>query len=118
MPDWLAVSAAVHHVDAGGPAIRTGGDALDLMFSTEAEWIALPVERLDPAFFDLSTGIAGEIAQKLVNYRRRLAVVGDIGEHLERSGALRDFVRESNRGRQLWFVADAAELEARLADAA
>jgi hypothetical protein len=48
-----------------------------------------------------------------VNYGLRLAVVGDISELLERSGALRDFVRESNRGRQVWFVADEAELAAR-----
>jgi Domain of unknown function (DUF4180) len=42
-------------------------------------------------------------------------VVGDISGALDRSASLRDFVRESNRGRQVWFVADGDELERRLA---
>ena len=68
------------------------------------------VERLDPAFFDLRSGVAGEFAQKFVNYGRRVAIVGDISEWVERSTALRDFVRECNRGQQLRFVADVDEL--------
>jgi hypothetical protein len=48
-----------------------------------------------------------------VNYGLRLAVVGDISEPLADSEALRDFVRESNRGRQVWFVADVAGLAGR-----
>ena len=47
--------------------------------------------------------------------RRRVAILGDIGEAVARSAALRDFVRESNRGRHVWFVADRMELERRLA---
>ncbi len=77
--------------------------------------LAVPVSRLDPAFFELTSGVAGEVAQKCVNYRVRLAIIGDISAHLERSNALRDWVRECNRGRHLLFVADRAELEARLA---
>lgn len=111
----------VFHVEADGPAVRTGGDALGLIYeecAQDAEWIAVPVTRLDPAFFDLRTGVAGELVQKFVNYGRRLAVVGDIRAYLDVSGALRDFVGESNRGRHVWFVADEAELEARLSDSA
>ena len=52
--------------------------------------------------------------QKFANYGLRLAVVGDIAEPLGASAALRDFVRESNRGRQVWFVADGDELAQRL----
>lgn len=55
--------------------------------------------------------------QKFANYRVGLAVVGDVSAHVEASEALRDFVRESNRGQQVWFVADDAELETRLAAA-
>ena len=102
-----------------GPVIRTGQDALDLIVGDAlyqgAGLVAVPVDRLDAGFFTLASGIAGEIVQKFVNYRLRLAVVGDIGPHLDRSSALRDFVRESNRGRQTWFVADLAELDERLA---
>ncbi|WP_028062223.1 DUF4180 domain-containing protein [Solirubrobacter soli] len=105
----------IARVPADGPLLRTGGDAIELMYADErADWIALPVARLDPAFFDLRSGVAGELAQKFVNYGRRLAIVGDISEWVAESTALRDFVRECNRGRSLWFVADDAELAARL----
>ena len=49
-----------------------------------------------------------------MTYRLHLVVVGDIARHVAASTALRDFVREANRGRQTWFVADAEELAARL----
>ncbi|MCD2442711.1 DUF4180 domain-containing protein [Agromyces sp. SYSU K20354] len=108
----------VLHIAAEGAPISTPDDAADLVgdaWANQAELVAVPVERLDPAFFDLRTGIAGEITQKLVNYRLRLAVVGDIAQHVDASAALRDYVWESNRGAQVWFVADDAALEAKLA---
>ena len=74
----------------------------------------MPVSRIAPEFFALRTGVAGAVVQKFVNYRLRLVVVGDVSEHVAASTALRDFVRESNRGGQPWFVADEAELAARL----
>jgi hypothetical protein len=77
--------------------------------------VLVPLERLDRSFFELSTGMAGALLQKLVNYGLHLVVVGDISAALCESRALRDFVRESNRGRHVWFVASHAELEARLA---
>ena len=55
---------------------------------------------------------AGAVVQKFVNYRLRLVVVGDVSEHVAASTALRDFVREANRGTQTGFVADEAELAA------
>jgi hypothetical protein len=100
-----------------GPAIATDQDAADLLsvaFSDQAELIAIPVARLDERFFSLRTGVAGAIVQKLALYRRRLAVVGDISDHVAASTALRDFVVEANRGQQTWFVADLAELDKRL----
>jgi hypothetical protein len=101
----------IARVPADGPLLRTGGDAIELMYIDEdADWIALPVARLDPSFFDLRSGVAGEFLQKFANYGRRLAIVGDISTAVERSDALRDFVRECNRGHQLRFVADVAEL--------
>ncbi|MGH2840871.1 MAG: DUF4180 domain-containing protein [Solirubrobacteraceae bacterium] len=53
-------------------AVRTGGDALGLISeecAQDAEWIAVQVTRLDPAFFDLRTGVAGELVQKFVKLR-------------------------------------------------
>jgi hypothetical protein len=78
-------------------------------------WIALPVARLDPAFFSLRSGVAGEVVQKLTTYRLRLAVHGDIAPLTDASSALRDWVREVNRGITVWFVADLDELAGRLA---
>ncbi|WP_159604476.1 DUF4180 domain-containing protein [Agromyces humi] len=106
------------HLEPEGHLISTPDDASDLVgsaWSHHANLIVLPVSRLDPEFFRLSTGIAGEIVQKLVNYRLRLAVVGDITDHLAESNALRDFVWESNRGDQIWFVDDEAALREKLA---
>ncbi|HET9518047.1 MAG TPA: DUF4180 domain-containing protein [Actinoplanes sp.] len=102
--------------DPHGPTVRTDQDALDLIGAAfqGAEVVAVPADRLDDDFFTLSTGVAGEIMQKFVNYRLRLVVVGDISLHLQDSRALRELVEESNRGRQVWFVADLAELDARL----
>jgi hypothetical protein len=108
----------VLHLPADGPAISTSDDAADLVgdaWAHQATLVAVPIERLDPKFFRLKSGIAGEITQKLVNYRLRLAVVGDIAELVAKSTVLRDFVWESNRGEQVWFVDDEAALAERLA---
>ncbi len=97
----------VLHVPADGPTISSSDDAAELIgdaWAHEATLVAIPVGRLDPEFFRLRSRVAGEITQKLVNYRLRLAVVGDITEHVAASDALRDFVWESNRGEQIWFV--------------
>jgi Domain of unknown function (DUF4180) len=104
-----------------GEPVRTEGDAMDLIgaaFGSDAALVVVPVERLSDEFFRLSSGLAGAIVQKFVNYRLRLVIVGDITRHLSRSDAFSDFVRESNRGAQLWFLSDHAELDARLGHAA
>ncbi|MFB7269020.1 DUF4180 domain-containing protein [Streptomyces sp. NPDC056244] len=80
-----------------------------------AVWAVVPVARFTDDFFRLSTRLAGEIVQKFANYRLKLAIVGDITSYTEASTALRDFVRESNRGTQLWFVPDTEALRVRLA---
>lgn len=62
---------------------------------------------LPAAFFDLSTGVAGELAQKLANYGVRMAaVVPDESVH---SARFQDFAREANRGRQIRFFATRGE---------
>lgn len=45
-----------------------------------------------------------------------LDVVGDPAHHGPPSGPVEDWMREANRGRALWFVADDAELARRLAE--
>jgi hypothetical protein len=106
--------------DPDGPVIATIQDALDLIGATYlgAHAVAIPVSRLDERFFSLGTRFAGEIMQKFVNYRLTLAIVGDISRRQEDSGALRDLVKESNRGGHVWFVPDLDALDDRLRGAA
>ncbi len=101
---------------AEGPAIGAA-QATDLVgdaWGFDASVVAVPAQRLDPDFFRLSTRVAGEIAQKLVNYHLHLVVVGDVSGHVASSEALAGYVHESNRGRHVWFVADDDELKQRL----
>jgi hypothetical protein len=110
----------VYEADPTGPAVVDGQGALDIIgdaVGQEADVVVVPVERLAPEFFRLSTGLAGEVLQKFVNYGCPVAVVGDIEAHLAASSALQDFVRESNAGRHVWFLPDRAALDARLAGA-
>ena len=103
--------------DPTGPLLRTEDDARDVIqetFGSDIRLAVIPVERLDPDFFALRTGVAGAFVQKLVQYRLRLAVVGDISAQVDASDALRDWVREVNRGRDILFVPDVAALEERL----
>ena len=104
--------------EAEGALLRNNRDLNDLISAAwehHAQMLVVPVERLGEDFFHLRTGIAGEIVQKILLCRLRLAIVGDISRYVNESTALRDFVRESNRGNQLCFVADQQELERRLA---
>ena len=105
---------------ADGAKLQTYSDAVDLIgktFENRATLIVIPVECLDDEFFQLKTRIAGELIQKFVQYRRRLVIVGDISRHLAESSALRAFVAESNRGKEVWFLASLEELNDRLARA-
>ena len=84
------------------------------LFSAGAQVVVVPLARLGLDFLRLSTGVAGRVLQKLVNYRFQIAVVGDVTAAAAASAPLRDFIGESNRGQTVWFVDDLAALEARL----
>lgn len=101
-----------------GPLLRTGRDATDLIGETRsagASTVVVPLERLDPAFFELRTGVAGEFVQKFVNYGVGLVILGDTSGLAARSKALHDFIYESNRRGSVGFLANRQELEERLA---
>lgn len=119
MVDTLTNIKGVPALVAGPEGKKLSGeqDALDLIgeaISGAAELVVVTVERLEDAFFELKTGLAGHIVQKIVNYRRRLVILGDISQHIAASRSLRDFVNEANRGTQIWFMKDMQELEERL----
>lgn len=104
-------------LDSSGPPIGSERDAVDLVAQAaenEAEMVALPSQRLATSFFELKTRVAGEMTQKFSIYGVRLAIVGDVSAAIQSSSAFRDFVRESNRGRAIWFVANIEELKERL----
>lgn len=96
---------------------RNASDLIGEAYGSEARNMVIPLGRLHAEFLRLRTGIAGEVLQKLVNYGYRPVILGDVTEAVAASDALRDFVRESNRGKMVWFVPDLAGLEAKLAAA-
>lgn len=80
--------------------------ALDLMatvqYETGCNRIVINKSLLNESFFDLKTRLAGEILQKFVNYRVKLAIVGDFTAYSSKS--LRDFIYECNNGNDFFFL--------------
>ena len=70
---------------------------IEACFSARALSALLYARNLTPAFFDLSSGEAGAILQKLRNYRIRLAVVCPPGE-VAFSSRFGEMVAEERRG--------------------
>lgn len=91
--------------------------ALDLLMSAKYELgtkdIAIAKELVAGEFFVLSTGLAGEILQKYVNYGGRIAIYGDYSCYT--SKPLRDFIYESNKGHDVFFTATEEEALEKLA---
>ncbi len=90
-------------------------DALDLLgnlYYQEFDKIIIYEKNITPAFFDLKTGIAGEVLQKFSNYRIRLAIIGEFDRYQSKS--LKDFIFESNKIGQVSFVATLSEALIRL----
>lgn len=89
--------------------------AMTVQYETHASRIALAKELISDDFFVLSTGLAGEILQKMINYQVKLAIYGDYSHYT--SKALRDFIYESNNGKDFFFVATKEEALQKLAQA-
>ena len=86
--------------------IRDVPSALDLMmtvkYETGAARIAISKSAITEEFFILSSGLAGEILQKFINYRMKLAIYGDYSHYT--SKPLHDFIYESNCGKDIFFT--------------
>lgn len=80
--------------------------ALDVLMSAIHEAgtgnIILDKQSVTEDFFILSTGLAGEILQKYVNYGGRIAIYGDYSRYT--SKPLKAFIYESNKGRDVFFT--------------
>jgi Domain of unknown function (DUF4180) len=87
--------------------IEDGLDLLGNLYYEGFDKIVIHENNITPEFFDLKTGIAGEILQKFSNYRVRLSIVGDFSKYSSKS--LNDFIYESNKGRHINFVTSTTE---------
>ena len=80
--------------------------ALDLLMSAKYEagtkYIVVDKKNIIEDFFILSSGLAGEILQKFVNYHIKVAIYGDFRQYMSQS--FHDFVYESNHGKNFFFV--------------
>lgn len=93
--------------------------ALDLVMTVKYETgvsrIVLDKNLVCEDFFILSTGVAGEILQKFINYRVMAAIYGDYSRYT--SKPLRDFIYESNNGHDFFFVSTKEEAVQKLTEA-
>lgn len=93
-------------VESGNTVITDAQSAIDLLMSSKYDVgtknIAISKQLITEDFFVLSTGLAGEILQKYVNYGGRIAIYGDYSHYT--SKPLKDFIYESNKGKDVFFV--------------
>lgn len=85
--------------------ISSAEDGLDLLgdlYYQGFDKVIIYEKNITPDFFDLKTGIAGEILQKFSNYRMGLAIVGDFSPYESKS--IRDFIFESNKTKHINFA--------------
>ena len=106
-------------VESDEPVITDAQSAIDLLMSAQydvgSKDIVIPKQLVDEDFFVLSTGLAGEVLQKYVNYGGRMAIYGDYSRYT--SKPLRDFMYESNKGRDFFFVSTQEAALQKLRDA-
>lgn len=104
-------------VESDEPVITDAQSAIDLLMSAQydvgSKDIVIPKQLIVEDFFVLSTGLAGEVLQKYVNYGCRMAIYGDYSRYT--SKPLKDFMYESNKGRDFFFVSTRDEAIAALA---
>lgn len=93
-------------VRSGELVITDSQSALDLLmtvkYEAETKNIVIDKKLIIEDFFILSSGLAGEILQKYVNYGGRIAIYGDYSHYT--SKPLHDFIYESNKGHDVFFV--------------
>ncbi len=92
-------------VSSDEPVITDVQSALDLIMTVKYETgctnIAINKEAITEDFFVLSTCLAGELLQKFINYGIRFGIYGDFSNYT--SKPLKDFIYESNRGKDIYF---------------
>lgn len=104
-------NVAVAKVSSDVPVITDAQSALDILtsakYNIDTKNIVIDKKLIAEDFFVLSTGLAGEILQKYINYRGRIAIYGDFSKYT--SKPLKDFIYESNKGKDVFFVVSEEE---------
>jgi len=98
-----------------GVMIQETQYALDLVAEASflnSHKIIIKEDQVTPAFFELKSGIAGEILQKFSTYNVQLAIIGDFSKYTSKS--LRDFLFESNKFGRINFVSSFEEAKEKL----
>ena len=91
----------------GSQLLSSAQDALDLVGGCgeyEVSRLLIPEGCLSEEFYNLKTGLAGEVLLKFSNYRIKAAAVIP-GEHLGQ-GKFYEFALETNRGRDFRIFPD------------
>ena len=91
-------------------------DALDLMadcfYQDHSNRLIIHERNFTSDFFDLKSGIAGDILQKFSTYNVRVAIIGDFSKYSSKS--LKDFIFESNKYGKINFVQSIEEAREKL----
>lgn len=103
---------AIAELEAEGVVLTTPQEFLQMLMESGADDIIVHQKNIHESFFDLRSGIAGEMLQKIVNYRLRLAIIGDFSVYESKS--LKAFIIESNRSNAIMFVGSVDEALNRL----
>jgi hypothetical protein len=103
---FLGKNNSIVYIESEDILIPDSQAALDLMMTVQYEKacsrLILDKKAICEEFFRLSSGIAGEVLQKFINYHTKLAIIGDFSKYT--SKPLHDFIYESNKGNDIFFV--------------
>lgn len=99
----IQVANGINFLECTGGSLRIAveRDVLDLLGicgEHETDRVLLHSDCVDPAFFDLKTGLAGVVLLKLSMYRIKAALV--MPDEKIGIGKFRDFMIETSRGNQ------------------
>ncbi|WP_312813993.1 DUF4180 domain-containing protein [Sedimentibacter sp.] len=103
---FLGKNNSLLYIESEDILIYDSQSALDFMatidYEKDCNRIILDKKAISEEFFILRSGIAGEVCQKIVNYKFKLAIIGDYSKYTSKS--LRDFIYECNRGNDIFFA--------------
>jgi hypothetical protein len=98
--------------DSAETPLQSEQDALDLIaacFENNTFLLMLNAEVLADDFFRLRTGLAGQVLQKFINYRVKVAVV--LTKEQRIMGKFKEFLAEANKGNDFRVFSSSEEAE-------